>query len=207
LSGIQINGNSKLIIQNSKLPNDWDPVISQQGASLLQSWRWGEFKRESGWSPFRLGIGSPANPLIYGQVLYRSIPRLPLPISIGYIPRGPVYFPGADADNEAENSFWHAVHRESRKRGAIFLKVEPNIAISEATPKSLVSRKMAALGFRPSGRLQPARTWVLDIDRSEDDLLKEMKPKTRYNLRLAGKRGVTVRRASTLSDLKTFQTL
>jgi peptidoglycan pentaglycine glycine transferase (the first glycine) len=207
LSGIQINGNSKLIIQNSKLPNDWDPVISEQGASLLQSWRWGEFKRESGWSPARIGIGSPANSLIYGQVLYRSIPRLPLPISIGYIPRGPIYFPGADTDSEAEESFWRAVHLESRKRGAIFLKVEPNIAVREATPKSMVSLKMAALGFRPSGRLQPTRTWVLDIDTGEDDLLKEMKPKTRYNLRLAGKRGVTVRRATTLSDLKAFHAL
>src|SRR5204863_7840972 len=69
------------------------------------------------------------------------------------------------------------------------------------------SRKMAALGFRPSGRLQPARTWVLDITKSEDELLKEMKPKTRYNLRLAGKRGVTVHRAAALSDLKAFHAL
>ena len=48
---------------------------------------------------------------------------------------------------------------------------------------------MAALGFRPSGRLQPARTIVLDIDKSEDDLLKAMKPKTRYNLRLCRAQG------------------
>ena len=105
-------------------------------------------------------------------------------MSIGYLPRGPVYFPGSWDDQEAEKSFWRAIHDESRKRGAIFLKVEPNIALSEATPKGVINARMAALGFRPSGRLQPSRTWVLDIDRSEDDLLKGMKPKTRYNLRL-----------------------
>lgn len=188
-------------------PEGWDPIISEQGASLLQSWRWGEFKRGSGWSPFRIGVKSQAGPLIYGQVLYRSIPRLPLSVSIGYIPRGPVYFPGAAGDKEAEKAFWRAVHQESRKRGAIFLKIEPNVVVDEATHKNAISRKMAALGFQPSGRLQPARTWVLDIDRSEEDILKGMKPKTRYNLRLAGKRGVTVRRAETLSDLKAFHAL
>jgi lipid II:glycine glycyltransferase (peptidoglycan interpeptide bridge formation enzyme) len=188
-------------------PDDWDPIIAEEDASLLQSWRWGEFKRASGWSPFRIGIASQGKPLIYGQVLYRAVPRLPIPVSIGYIPRGPVYFPSSHGDKEAEKSFWRAIHRESRKRGAIFLKVEPNIAISETAIRSAVSRKMAALGFEPSGRLQPARTWVLDIDRSEDDILKEMKPKTRYNLRLAGKRGVTVRRAANLSDLKAFHAL
>jgi peptidoglycan pentaglycine glycine transferase (the first glycine) len=199
--------NLELRTQNSELPSGWDPLISEQNASLLQSWRWGEFKQTSGWSPFRFGIRSQSNPLIYGQVLYRSMPHMPFPVSIGYLPRGPVYFPGSQDDKEAEKSFWRAIHHESRKRGAVFLKVEPNIAISEATPETAVRARMAALGFQPSGRLQPARTWVLDIDRSEDDLLKGMKPKTRYNLRLAGKRGVTVRRATGLDDIKAFHAL
>jgi len=188
-------------------PSEWDPVISEQNASLLQSWRWGEFKRVSGWSPFRLGISSQSGPLIFGQVLYRSIPRLPLPVSIGYLPRGPIYFPASEGDRQAEKTFWRAIHRESRKRGAIFLKVEPNDALGDALPKSTVNDRMAALGFRPAARLQPARTWALDIDCSEEDLLKGMKPKTRYNLRLAGKRGVTVRRAGSLGDLKAFHSL
>jgi lipid II:glycine glycyltransferase (peptidoglycan interpeptide bridge formation enzyme) len=66
---------------------------------------------------------------------------------------------------------------------------------------------MAELGFRPSGRLQPARTIVLDLDRTEDDLLKAMKPKTRYNLRLAGRRGVEVRYAQSEGDLQAFYSL
>jgi peptidoglycan pentaglycine glycine transferase (the first glycine) len=203
----RMTSNSELRTQNSKLVTDWDPLISEQNASLLQSWRWGEFKRGSGWSPFRFSLGAQPNPIIYGQVLYRTVPRLPVPVSIGYLPRGPVYFPSSQGDKEAEKSFWRAIHRESRKRGAIFLKVEPNIAINEVTPKSVVNARMAALGFQPSGRLQPARTWVLDIDKSEDDLLKAMKPKTRYNLRLAGKRGVTIRRATGLDDIKAFHAL
>ncbi|MEO8288238.1 MAG: peptidoglycan bridge formation glycyltransferase FemA/FemB family protein [Chloroflexota bacterium] len=188
-------------------PAAWDPVIEQENASLLQSWRWGEFKRATDWSPFRLGIDSHDSPCIYGQVLYRALPRLPLPVSVGYLPRGPIYFSGAETDKEAEKAFWRGVHAESRKRGAIFLKVEPNIAINDMMPRSWVNQKMAALGFTQSGRLQPARTWVLDIGGSEDDILKGMKPKTRYNLRLAGKRGVVIRRAASLGDLKAFHSL
>jgi lipid II:glycine glycyltransferase (peptidoglycan interpeptide bridge formation enzyme) len=66
---------------------------------------------------------------------------------------------------------------------------------------------MGSLGLRTSGRLQPSRTIVLDLNGSEGDLLKAMKPKTRYNLRLAGRRGVEVRRARSESDLRAFYSL
>ncbi len=200
---------------------DWDRCIEVQQASLLQSWEWGEFKRSSGWSPYRLALHkigerkvgySPyhtnsTNPLVYGQVLYRSLPRLPFRVSIAYVPRGPVFFPEAAQEVNAERAFWRTVHAQSKRRGAIFLKVEPDVALEGAITRAVVDRKMIAPGFHPSGRLQPARTWVLDIAGSEDDILKGMKPKTRYNLRLAGRRGVVVRRAESYSDLQAFYAL
>lgn len=192
--------------------SDWDRGMQIAGASLLQSWNWGEFKREAGWSPLRLALRSAglengsvaAQPSICAQVLFRSIPRLPLPLSVAYIPRGPAVMHGSRTGEGAERAFWQGVHRAAKKRGAIFLKVEPNIELGEQTTRADVDRKMQALGFQTSGRLQPARTIVLDLDKSEDDLLKAMKPKTRYNLRLAGRRGVIVRRAETLDDLRAF---
>jgi lipid II:glycine glycyltransferase (peptidoglycan interpeptide bridge formation enzyme) len=182
--------------------------MSVAGASLLQSWNWGEFKKQAGWSPLRLALRrANETPGISAQVLFRSAPRVPLPISAAYIPRGPVAMPGAHPDERAEQTFWAGVHRAAKKRGAIFLKVEPNVELGEGVTRAEVDRKMQALGFRASGRLQPARTIVLDIDKSEDELLKAMKPKTRYNLRLAGKRGVVLRRAETLDDLRAFYKL
>lgn len=176
---------------------------------MLQSWLWGEFKRGAGWSPLRLALRPAApvarpRPLLAGQVLTRSMPRLPIPVSVAYIPRGPILMPGAEMMPAVESAFWNAVHKAARRRGAIFLKVEPAIELGETVGKQAVDRKMQALGFRPAGRLQPQRTIVLDIDKGEDALLKAMKPKTRYNLRLAGRRGVTVRRAETLAELHAF---
>ncbi|MDQ3706670.1 MAG: peptidoglycan bridge formation glycyltransferase FemA/FemB family protein [Chloroflexota bacterium] len=192
----------------------WDEDMRRAGASLLQSWNWGEFKKQAGWSPLRLGAARRIHPestislaTLSAQVLFRSVPRMPLPISVAYIPRGPVAMPGAEIDQRAERAFWAGVHKTARKRGAIFLKVEPNIELGKEVTKAHVDRKMQALGFQPTGRLQPARTIVLDLDKSEDDLLKAMKPKTRYNLRLAGRRGVVVRRAGTLDDLRAFYNL
>ncbi|HYP18956.1 MAG TPA: peptidoglycan bridge formation glycyltransferase FemA/FemB family protein [Chloroflexia bacterium] len=186
----------------------WDRGMSAAGASLLQSWNWGEFKKQAGWSPLRLALRrANETPSISAQVLFRSVPRLPLPVSAAYIPRGPVAMPGSNVDDRAEEAFWAGVHRAAKKRGAVFLKVEPNLELGEGLTRADVDRKMQALGFRPSGRLQPARTIVLDLDKSEDELLKAMKPKTRYNLRLAGRRGVVVRRAGTLDDLRAFYKL
>lgn len=189
--------------------------MSAAGASLLQAWLWGEFKKQAGWSPLRLALrsadASAKQPIIAAQALFRSLPRIPLPLSVAYIPRGPVSMPGDnikdDIGGDAEEAFWKSVHRATRKRGAIFLKVEPNIELDETTTKATVDSKMRALGFQPSGRLQPARTIVLDIGGSEDDMLRAMKPKTRYNLRLAGRRGVVVRPAETLEDIRTFYNL
>jgi lipid II:glycine glycyltransferase (peptidoglycan interpeptide bridge formation enzyme) len=192
---------------------------------MLQSWRWGEFKGVTGWSPYRValyppgvadalrdsraGQGSEPEPLVCGQVLFRTVPRLPVPVSVAYVPRGPVYFPGSQRDPYAERAFWRAVHIECKRRGAIFLKVEPDVPLdADANDNgNQAGERLAALGFRPAGRLQPQRTWALDIAESEDALLKGMKPKTRYNIRLAGRRGVQVYRASTMEHLRGFYSL
>lgn len=193
--------------------HDWDPALAVAEGGFLQSWGWGEFKHEVGWTPGRyvlLATGNrrPPQPLIGAQILFRPVPRVPLPVSIAYIPRGPVAFAAApEHDFITMRAFWEGIHRQARGRGAIFLKVEPNTHLGEGIARPDVDRRMAALGFMPAARLQPARTIVLDLDKSEDALLKAMKPKTRYNLRLAVRRGVQVRQAETLADLHAFYKL
>jgi lipid II:glycine glycyltransferase (peptidoglycan interpeptide bridge formation enzyme) len=66
---------------------------------------------------------------------------------------------------------------------------------------------MGALGFvRAPVTIQPPRTVVVDLSPAEDDILKAMKSKTRYNVRLAGRKGVTVREG-TGADLPSFNEL
>lgn len=68
--------------------------------------------------------------------------------------------------------------------------------------------QLRALGFRPAplSAIQPQRSLVVDISANEDDILMAMKSKTRYNIRLAGRKGVTVWEGDA-EDVSTFTRL
>jgi lipid II:glycine glycyltransferase (peptidoglycan interpeptide bridge formation enzyme) len=91
----------------------------------------------------------------------------------------------------------------ARARGAVVLTVEPDL-----TDEARHREWLRELGFNPSplGSIQPRRTLIVDIVPEEDDILAAMKSKTRYNIRLAGRRGVTVREAQE-DDLPLFKDL
>ncbi len=82
------------------------------------------------------------------------------------------------------------------------LKIEPDLPDTAAN-RALLTR----YGFRPSPQtVQPRSTVILDIRGDEDDILARMKSKWRYNVRLAERKGVTVR-AGSRDDLRHFQAL
>lgn len=152
---------------------EWDNFIGQQpDAHLLQTSMWGELKDKFGWHPERVMTeGSGA------QILFR---KLPLGLSMAYIPKGPV--------GEDWTSLWPTVHDVCRKNRAIFLRVEPDL--EEPLDETLL-RKLP--GFTPVGdTIQPRQTIYIDISGTPDDWLSRMKQKARYNTRLAEKKDVTV---------------
>lgn len=175
----------------------WDAFVARQPAgSLLQTSRWGLLKAEFGWGWGVAALNNPL-PLAGASVLYK---RLPLRLgSIAYVPRGPV----VDwADAALTQSALALLERAARQRRAWALWIEP-----ERFDSPEAQAQLRELGFRPSARtIQPPRTILVDISGSEDEVLARMKQKTRYNIRLAGRKGVTVREA-TLADTPTFYAL
>jgi len=82
----------------------------------------------------------------------------------------------------------------AKRDRAIFIKIDPDLNQSDRS--ILLDR-----GWRYSAeQIQFRNTMLIDLTRSEDDLLAALKPKTRYNVRLAQKKGVTVR-SGDLNDL------
>ncbi|NIV29997.1 MAG: peptidoglycan bridge formation glycyltransferase FemA/FemB family protein, partial [Anaerolineae bacterium] len=70
-----------------------------------------------------------------------------------------------------------------------------------------MAEHLQALGFRPSTQaIQPRRTILVDLTADQEELLRRMKQKTRYNVRLAARKGVTVR-AGSETDLASFYDL
>lgn len=170
---------------------DWDRILQRHPAAhLLQSWPWGELKSRFGWRAVRLtdpDSGAAA------QVLFRT---LPLGLTIAYLPKGPLL----DWDRPGQVAqFIQGLHHVARRQGAIFLKVEPDCPADRAPD-------LPALGFVPADAIQPRRTSLLSIAGPEAEILARMKQKTRYNLRLAQRRGVTVREGAA-GDLDTFHAL
>ena len=169
---------------------EWDEfLLRHPGAHILQSSAWGELKSQFGWSAERIRASDCG-----AQVLFR---RLPLGLTVGYIPKGPV---GA-----GWSLLWPELERLCRQHRAIFLKVEP-----DAWEPRLPERDGALAGLTPSAPIQPRRTLLVDLQGTEDNWLERMKQKTRYNVRLAERKGVTVRlstREQAEIDLQTFQRL
>ena len=159
---------------------EWSKFLSQHAdAHLLQSVAWGELKSDFGWEAVRLVDGHAGV-----QVLFR---RLPFGLTMAYIPKGPL------GDGWAH--LWLEVDVVCQARNAVFLKIELD-AWADDDELELPS------DFIPSAHsIQPRRTIIVDLRGSEDDILARMKQKTRYNIRLAGKKGVVVRASP---DVKTF---
>src|SRR5512139_665591 len=153
---------------------------------VLQTWEWGQFKGRWGWTPrYYLNEERTAAAL----VLRRAFS--PLKLNILYVPKGPAldYADGALVDQVLGDLV--AVAKRDR---AIFVKIDPDL--DQSAPSVLLDR-----GWRYSAeQIQFRNTMLVDLTRSEDELLAAMKPKTRYNVRLAHKKGVEIR-SGDLSDL------
>lgn len=172
---------------------EWDIFLEQHPQThILQTASWGELKSAFGWEPVRVSCGDSG-----AQILFR---KLPLGFSIAYIPKGPI---GTHWD-----PLWPEVDAICRHHRSIFLKVEPDLWEASGDPVDPglpTAPKTLLPGFR-TGRqsIQPRRTLIVDLSGTEDEVLDRMKQKTRYNIRLAQKKGVI---AYPTADLETFHKL
>jgi peptidoglycan pentaglycine glycine transferase (the first glycine) len=178
-------------------PQDWDQqdwdqcVEASPHGHLLQTHGWGELKDRHGWTVQRVAVRS-GSATAAAQLLWRKTPIG----CMGYVSRGPAISPPGHEGVTKE--LVEALHRESRARGAVFLKVEPNSADADLLP---------ALGFLPSSHtVQPGVTLVLDLNQDLETLMNRQLEKTRYNIRLAAKKGVTVR-SGDRRDIEAFSSL
>jgi lipid II:glycine glycyltransferase (peptidoglycan interpeptide bridge formation enzyme) len=156
----------------------WDDLVlaNPDGGNMLQSRAWGEFKRGWGWRPAYLVADDPD---LRAAVLFL---RLPVPGLGGlwYAPKGP----GVRSAEELARTL------SSRRafEGAFCVQVEPELADTPAHRLALT-----ALGLRKVEDVQISRaTAVVDLSLDEQALLASFRPKTRYNIRLAGRHGVRV---------------
>ncbi|MEX1021423.1 MAG: peptidoglycan bridge formation glycyltransferase FemA/FemB family protein [Litorilinea sp.] len=175
---------------------DWDTFVQEHPyGQLLQLRAWRALKGRFGWTSGRVTVPGPIAPLGGAEILYRRA----LGLLLAYVPRGPV----VDWDNPMQTALVvQALEDAARAQGAAVLKLEPPMLDSLAARAQL-----SALGYTPSLQtVQPPSTIRVSLQESDDAILQRMKSKWRYNIRLAQRKGVTVR-AANAEDLPTFNAL
>lgn len=153
---------------------DWRAFLEPRpDVHLLQTAAWGELKAQFGWRAIRVAQGDAG-----AQILFR---KLPLGLTLAYIPKGPV--------GNWSSDFLALLDGICRSQRAFALIIEPD-AEDEPTRRNV----LAGLGLTESRHgIQPRRTLLVSLGRDDEELLARMAQKTRYNIRLAERKGVLVR--------------
>lgn len=173
----------------------WDAFVVKAStpSEFLQSWQWGEFQRAAGKPIARVEILDGERRVGVALLVSHTTRLLK---SFILAPRGPLLDPSLSGG--AQHEVWDAFRRHMdrvRTANTMFLKVEPNV------------RPPSDLGFSEGTSVHPERTLLLDLTLQEEKLLAQMHQKTRYNIRLAERHGVTVSFSRTREDFDVFSAL
>jgi lipid II:glycine glycyltransferase (peptidoglycan interpeptide bridge formation enzyme) len=191
----------KLIeIKDKKQLNDF--VGAQTHAELLQSWEWSEFQEQTGNKIFRLGLEEDGKIIAAATLMKKS---LPLGMNYFYCPRGPISkCEVRSAKCEVLEFLFGKIKKIAREEKVIFLRIEPFVIARSASDEAIpqfgdkttgLPRSFQSLAMTRTLDTQVSKTIILNLTKSEEELLAAMHQKTRYNIRLAEKKGVKIREA------------
>jgi len=171
-------------------------ITSDQKASYnaivahpLQSYEWGQFRQEEGIKVIRRGLFDRNKLISAFQLTIHQIPKTNL--TIGYLPKGDM----------PTKELLEELKKIGKENNCVFIQLEPNIITKrhsgeEQSDDSRIDSgqaRMTELKLKPAAHpLFTKYTFVLDLTKSEEDLLRDMHPKARYNIKVAKRHGVKV---------------
>jgi peptidoglycan pentaglycine glycine transferase (the first glycine) len=176
--------------------SEWNAALAQvPNAHILQSWEWGELKRETGWVPRRFVFERGGVPVAAAAVARRPVPRLPY--GIAYSQKGPAL---DYEDGVLFHEVLDALAAHARAERCIFLKVDPDI---ESTQRAAAAVLRDA-GYVPAAeQVQTRSTVFVDLRGTDKEVLGRMSSTWRRYINKASREGVTIR-AGTIADLPRF---
>ena len=151
----------------------------QKHSQFLQAWQWGEFHKIVSDGSWRIGVQDDSGETVAVLTIIKK--NLPMGKNYFYCPRGPIVKDEIrrmkDKLENALNSLFTEARKIAKAEGAMFLRIEPIFEIADLN-----------ISLNKTLDIQPSKTSILDLSRSEDAILKNMHQKTRYNIRLASKK-------------------
>jgi lipid II:glycine glycyltransferase (peptidoglycan interpeptide bridge formation enzyme) len=183
----------------------WNSIIASfSDPHILQTWHWGHVKSHFGWEPIYRVWGDDVHPDAAALILQRTISLggFAAPLRILYSPKGPLI---RDWGNKSLVFQVLDDFRDlTRKKGAIFIKIDPDVPLGTGLPGmdneridplgEAVCQLLTSQGWGYSDeQIQFRNTVLIDLNPPEGEILARMKQKTRYNIRLAGRKGVAIK--------------
>lgn len=173
-------------------PKLWDQFIENSPTGhIVQSWEWGEFKKDYGNQITRVGVLDEGNLVAAASYTLHKIPYTKF--FVGYLPKGPVV---GSTKPEALKLLLDKITEEAKSQNCLFIRLEPNFL----TTTDYKLPKIANLVHAPKTIFAP-HTLLLDLTKPEEELLKNMHEKWRYNTRLSERKGVQVKETE---DIEAF---
>jgi peptidoglycan pentaglycine glycine transferase (the first glycine) len=191
----------------------WNALIaSLHEPQLLQTWQWSRVKACFDWQSIPTVWRDQHGEIqAAAMLLSRELPiqGISQPYRVMYVPKGPLLRDWSNA--EIRHQVFRDLRFQAESNNAIFIKIDPEIRLGVGVPGQSEAQEdpmgyklvneLKELGWRFSGeQVQFRNTVLVDLSSSEDELLGFMKQKTRYNIRLSRRKGVTVR-VGDLSDI------
>lgn len=159
----------------------WNTLVTHP----VQTWEWGEFRQKAGVKVLRLGIFRNKK---LNTALLLTIHKIPFsPYKIGVLFKGP----------KPTKQLLEALKKVGKEENLLFIRMEPNVIVATQQNKLITDNWKLETLLRSNGAVPgktsfTKQTFVVDLAKPEGELLANMHHKTRYNIRLAGRRGVKI---------------
>jgi len=184
----------------------WNDRLSELPcAHVLQTWDWGAFKQATGgWQPTRLAFQRGGQVVALASLATRRIG----PLTVMMVSKGPAL---DYRDSPLAEAVLAELEKRARRLGNVWLKIDPDVIAATGLPGSEDDRcdalgsqlmeMLSARGWRFSAsQVQFRNTLTIDLQSPLDEILMSFSGNTRRKVRVAAKKGVTIRDA-TLDDL------
>lgn len=157
-------------------PQEFNESISH----IIQSWQWGEFRKKTGVQVRRIGVFEGETLKQAFQVTFHPLPFTNF--TVGYLPKSDI----------PDKEILEDLKEVAREEKAVFIKLEPEVDIRNIKKPKVKPFLNTKDVIKSSKTIFAPHTFLLDIAKSEEELLSSIHPKTRYNIGLAKRHGVRV---------------
>ncbi len=166
---------------------EYNPLLISKQAPFTQAWFYGEWQEKMGRKARRFEIKKDSETTGFFQIIKYS---LFAGRDLLYIPHGPILKEKMENSGAFLKEFGDKLLEISKEENVILARFDPMGGLDANLSKHF--RKVPAYAYS-SHYFQPRYEWVLDIGKSENELLDGMHPKNRYNIHLAEKKNVEIK--------------